>query len=191
VGRSQERARLCEMGRGSECGCGRCSKRRWGAWVGDMAGDLGMRARVRACWSTAGAVKAELTWRSHGAARESGRAGVTVRHTDETGQRGRGERGAWVKATSADSPTPLGRERERESVWGREPPLTGGAHLSGGTGARPGWAELGRLGCFGLFIFPGISICFSISFFLGFSIQIRIKFQIQTNTNMCNNSKNI
>jgi hypothetical protein len=28
-------------------------------------------------------------------------------------------------------------------------------------------------------------------FSLGFSIQIQIKFQIQTNSNMCNNSKNI
>jgi hypothetical protein len=50
------------------------------------------------------------------------------------------------------------------------------SHLSGGAGARPGWAELGRLGCFGFFFFPGFSICFSISFSLGFSIQIQIKF---------------
>jgi hypothetical protein len=28
-------------------------------------------------------------------------------------------------------------------------------------------------------------------FSLGFSIQIQIKFQIQTKSNMCNNSKNI
>jgi hypothetical protein len=58
------------MRQGSECGHGSCSKRSWGAWEGDVAGDLGVRARVRACWSTAGAMKAELTGRSHGAARD-------------------------------------------------------------------------------------------------------------------------
>jgi hypothetical protein len=96
-----------------------------------------------------------------------------------------GERGARAKATGDESPAPLGKERERESARGREPSLTGGTHLSGDAGAWPGWAKLGRLGCFGFFIFPGISNCFSISFSLGFSIQI------QTNSNMCNNSKNI
>jgi hypothetical protein len=70
VGRARERARLCEMGQGSECGRGRCSKRCWGAWVGDVAGDLGVRARVRACWSTTGVGKAEQTGRSHGVERE-------------------------------------------------------------------------------------------------------------------------
>jgi hypothetical protein len=50
-GRARERASLHEMGQGSECGCGRCSKKSWGAWVGDVAGDLGVRA---CCWSTAG-----------------------------------------------------------------------------------------------------------------------------------------
>jgi hypothetical protein len=53
-GKARERARLYELGRGSECGCGRCSKRSWGAWAGDVAGDLDVRARVRACWFTAG-----------------------------------------------------------------------------------------------------------------------------------------
>jgi hypothetical protein len=54
VGIAREGATLREMERGSECGCGRCSKRSWGAWAGDVAGDLDVRARVRACWSTAG-----------------------------------------------------------------------------------------------------------------------------------------
>jgi hypothetical protein len=40
------------MERGSECG--RCSKRSWGAWAGDVARDLGVHARVHACLSTAG-----------------------------------------------------------------------------------------------------------------------------------------
>jgi hypothetical protein len=39
---------LREMRLGSECGCGRCSKGSWGAWAGDVAEDL----RVRAHWST-------------------------------------------------------------------------------------------------------------------------------------------
>jgi hypothetical protein len=33
------------MRQGSECGCGRCSKGSWGAWVSDVARDLGVRAR--------------------------------------------------------------------------------------------------------------------------------------------------
>jgi hypothetical protein len=87
---------------------------------------------------------------------------------------------------------PLGRGRGREGADGEETLLTGGAHLSDGVGAR-GSAGLDwpGLGCFGFFYFPGISNCFSISFSLGFSIQIPTKFQIQTNSNMCNNSKNI
>jgi hypothetical protein len=42
VGRAREEARLCEMGRGSECG--RCSKRSWGAWAGDVVADLSVHA---------------------------------------------------------------------------------------------------------------------------------------------------
>jgi hypothetical protein len=45
-------------------------KKELGAWAGDVAGDLGGRARVRACWSMADTGKAELTGRSHGTARE-------------------------------------------------------------------------------------------------------------------------
>jgi hypothetical protein len=74
VGRARGKARLCEMRQGSECGCGRCSKMSWGAWAGDVAGDLGVRAQVRVFWSTAGAGKAELTGRSHGTAKERERA---------------------------------------------------------------------------------------------------------------------
>jgi hypothetical protein len=77
------------MGRGRECGCGRCSKRSWGAWAGDVAGDLGVRARVRACWSTAGCGEGGadrgVPWRSE---RERVR-GETVRRADEAGSRGR------------------------------------------------------------------------------------------------------
>jgi hypothetical protein len=95
--------------------------------------------------------------------------------------------------TGADSLAPLGRERVREGTWGRELPLTGGTHLSGGAGAQArgldgpnlaGWAALP------FSFFPKFLIAFPF-LSLGFSIQIQIKFQIQTNSNMCNNSKNI
>jgi hypothetical protein len=84
------------MGHGSECGRGRCSKRSWGAWASDVTRDLGMRARVRARWSTAGAGKAKLTEGSHDAARE--RAGARgqrlgVWRIGPVRQRGRGARG--------------------------------------------------------------------------------------------------
>jgi hypothetical protein len=69
------------------------------------------------------------------------------------------------EATGADRSAPAGRERERESARERKPPLTGGACLSGGAGARPGWAELGRLGYFAFFLFSGFSNSFSIGFF--------------------------
>jgi hypothetical protein len=42
----RERASLRETGRGSECGCVWCSKGSWGAWVGDVTRDLGVRACV-------------------------------------------------------------------------------------------------------------------------------------------------
>jgi hypothetical protein len=57
-----------------------------------------------------------------------------------------------------------GAERERTGVRERGLPLTGGTHMSGGAGTRPGWAELGRLGCFAFFLFPQFPNCFSISF---------------------------
>jgi hypothetical protein len=55
--------------------------------------------------------------------------------------------------TGADKTAPMGSEQEREGARGRELPLTGGDRLCGGSGARPGWAELGRLGCISIFLF--------------------------------------
>jgi hypothetical protein len=69
-------------------------KRELRAWAGNVDGDPGERASVRACWSTAG--------RGEGGAdrgvprrseRESGRAGETARHADEVGSRGREGKG--------------------------------------------------------------------------------------------------
>jgi hypothetical protein len=45
-----------------------------------------------------------------------------------------------VKKTGADRLAPLGSEREREGTHEGELPLTGEVRLSGGAGARPGWA---------------------------------------------------
>jgi hypothetical protein len=53
------------------------------------------------------------------------------------------EEGRVGEETGADRSAPLGSERERESAQERGLPLTGGVRLSGGAGARPGWAELG------------------------------------------------
>jgi hypothetical protein len=64
--------------------------------------------------------------------------------TSELGPRGREGRGRAGEEIGADSLAPLGSEREREGARERKLPLTCGSHLSGGAGARPGWAELGR-----------------------------------------------
>jgi hypothetical protein len=50
------------------------------------------------------------------------------------------------------------------------------------------------MGCLGpnwFFLFSWNFYCLFYLFSLGFSIQIQIKFQIQTKSNMCNISKNI
>jgi hypothetical protein len=78
------------------------------------------------------------------------------------------ERERIGKKTSADRLAPLGSERGREGARERELPLTGGVRLSGGAGAWPAWAKLGRLGCFYLFFFSEFSNSFSISFSIGF-----------------------
>jgi hypothetical protein len=73
--------------------------------------------------------------------------------------------------TSADRSAPVGREQERErerageraAANRRGPPV----RRRGRAGARPGWVELGRLGCwaaFPFFFFSGFSNSFSISF---------------------------
>jgi hypothetical protein len=66
------------------------------------------------------------------------------RQVDPNGQRARGRERAREKA-AADRRGPPVRQRER-------------------AGARPGWAKLGRLGCFPFFFFSGFSNSFSIGF---------------------------
>jgi hypothetical protein len=76
-----------------------------------------------------------------------------------------------VKKTGADRLAPAGRARERErarergsAADRRGPPIRQRGHA----GARPGWTDLGRLGCFILFFFSGFSNSFSISFSIEF-----------------------
>jgi hypothetical protein len=64
----------------------------------------------------------------------------------------------------ADRRGPDGRGRQGESVRTRGPPLTGGAHLSGGTGARA--APLGWTGSTGLKVFFSFSRDFLNAFFI-------------------------
>jgi hypothetical protein len=89
----------------------------------------------------------------------------------------------------ADRVGPRNRERGREGALRVAP--TGGTRLSGRGGARA--RARARAGLNGL-TWAEFSFPFSREFliaFLGVSIQIKIKFQIQTKSNMCNNSKNI
>jgi hypothetical protein len=78
------------------------------------------------------------------------------------------------ETTVADRSAPAGRERERESAWERKLPLTGGSHLSGGAGARAGYAELG---CCADFPFP-FSLDFLILFLFLFSRVSNFKFKL-------------
>jgi hypothetical protein len=85
------------------------------------------------------------------------------------------------------------RESEGERALGFVP--TGGVRLSGTVTCGRGCARgLGLMGCLGpnwLFLFSWNFYCLFYLYSLGFSIQIQIKFQIQTKSNMCNISKNI
>jgi hypothetical protein len=120
--------------------------------------------------------KAELIGRPHGTQRGRAREAET-------------KKGARARATGADRPDPLGRGRGEGSARGEK---TAADRWNPPVSQRGRAAWLGRAGLAGLnwfFSFSGISNEFSILFSLGFSI--RTKFQIQTKSNMCINSKNI
>jgi hypothetical protein len=108
----------------------------------------------------------ELKGQAHFAEREE--RGVRD-NGSATGDPGPRDRERERVGTGADRSAPLGTERGREGAREGELPLTGGVRLSDGAGARPGWADLGRLGCFILFFFSGFSNYFSISFSIEFS----------------------
>jgi hypothetical protein len=120
VSRARERARLCEMGRGSECGHGHCSERSWGAWAGDVAGDLGVRASPRRAWG-----------------RRSWQGGPTSQRERERARGGR-----QLAPTALPHWVERGRERARTGKGtiadGWNPPV----RRRGRAGAQPGSATL-------------------------------------------------
>jgi hypothetical protein len=122
------------------------------------------RAQVCTRRSTAGAGRAELTGQAHSAEKEKGTRRATARQLANQAREAKREEGRAGEETGADRSAPMGNERERKSMQERGLPLTGGVRRSGGAGARPGWAELGRLGCISFFFFSGFSNSFSISF---------------------------
>jgi hypothetical protein len=94
-----------------------------------------------------------------------------------------------VGEVGADKSAPLGSGRERErKARGRAGADRRGPPVRGGR--RAGLGLMGWLGTKWLFLFPGI---FQLLFYFIFSrvFNSNSKFQIQTNSNMCNNSKNI
>jgi hypothetical protein len=115
VGRARERAGLCEceMRRGSECGCRWGSKRELGRVDGRHGREFWRRARVRACWSTASAGRAELTGEAHGVERERASAQGNNSATGEPGPRGREGRGARGRREPAPTAWPQWAASER------------------------------------------------------------------------------
>jgi hypothetical protein len=132
-------------------GSGAVLRGSWGRVGGRRGREFRRRARVRTRRSTARAGRAKLKGRVHDTEREKrGRTNNDLA-PGSAGPRDRERRGARAgEATSADRLAPVGRGRERERAWERKQQLTGGASLSGGAGARPGWAELG---CFSFSLF--------------------------------------
>jgi hypothetical protein len=120
----------------------------------DVAEDPG---DVRECalagpWRGAGRV--ELIGEAHGAEREreKGRAGQRLGVWQNGPARQRGKRGVGRGKQLAPTSWPHRAERGRGKHVGQKPPLTGGAHLSGGAGA---WARglAGPAGLLCLFLF--------------------------------------
>jgi hypothetical protein len=125
VGRALARAGLREMRRGSECGCGRCSKRAGTRgrtmWPRFPATCTSARALVHGGHGEHRADSAGPRRRERGRAR--GGSGST---TGKAGPQSRERRRARGRETDADSLAPLGRERVREGAWGRGlPPRPG------------------------------------------------------------------
>ena len=97
----------------------------------------------------------------------------------------------WARGgeNGADSSGPWGSERE--GALARQADRRGVPVSAGGCGRARKLVRLGLTGPDWLFLFPGNFYLLFYLFSLGFSIQIQIKFQIQTKSNICNNSKNI
>jgi hypothetical protein len=139
-GRARERVKLSKMRREVCAGHRRGSKKGVGCVGGRRGREIRRRARVRMRRSTASAEGAELTGQARGAEREEWGLRDNGSATGYPGPRDRERGSTRAKETGADRSAPLGSERERESAREGELPLTGGVRLSGGAGARPGWA---------------------------------------------------
>jgi hypothetical protein len=112
---------------------------------------------------------AELIGQVHGVEREERGARGNSSATGVPGPRDthtQRERERAGEVTGADRSAPAGRERESEHARKRGSAIDRRRERAG---ARPTWADLGRLGCFILFFFSGFSNSFSISFSIGFS----------------------
>jgi hypothetical protein len=171
------------MGRGSEGGRGRCSKRNSGRGQSDVVEDSGERARVRARWSTRGAGKAELTGGAHGAARERerprGGKGSASGKADPQGREGRGGAGEGNRRRQPGPTRQSEGESERagkETIAPRwRPPVWQRRR----TGARPRWARWAGLGCFGFFFSLDFLIAFPFLFLYGFQFKFKTSFKFK------------
>jgi hypothetical protein len=144
------------MRRGASAGHWRDSKKRAGRVDRYRGREIQRRARVRTRRSMASAEGAELTGQAHGAEREKGTRGATTQQLANRArevERGEGRAGEENRRRQVGPTGQRAREggRERETVAAdrRGPPVRRRRR----TGARPGWAELGRLGCFLFFLF--------------------------------------
>jgi hypothetical protein len=178
VGRARERAELCEMRRGSECGHERGSKRELGRVGGHRGREFRRRARVRTRRSTADAGRAELTGRVHDAERErKGAHGamaqrLAARAREVEREEGRGGGNNWRRQVGPSGQRARERERAREKAAVERwiPPVRRHGHA----GARPDWAELG---CWAAFPFS-FSLDFLILFLFLFSRVSNPKFKL-------------
>jgi hypothetical protein len=174
VGRARERPR--GFGRG-------CKWARGGGRAGREAQKGRGCADVDGERTDVGASTAGRSW--------AGGEGRLTGEDDETER----ERARTRETTPTDQPHRAARERERgkwaRSGLRRQTGLACQAQGAGGRGRARGLGLLGWLGRKWPFPFSWNLYCLFYLFSLGFSIPIQIKFQIQTKSNMCNNSKNI
>jgi hypothetical protein len=144
----------------------------WAGVVAEKSGD------VRECALAGprrgrGGGGANLTGQAHDTEREKGTRGATAQQLANRAHEAEREEGHGGEETSAARLAPLGSERERGL------PLTGGVRQSGGAGARPGWAELGRLGCISFFFFSGFSNSFLFLFYRVFNSKFKLGFKFK------------
>jgi hypothetical protein len=110
-----------------------------------MAGDLGMRARVRACLSMVGRGEGGAYRGSHGVPRENGHAVKWFSELTRRAREAERKRSTRARATGADRAAPSGREREGGGTRGEKlPPVRRHGRVRGAplgwTG--PVWAAL-------------------------------------------------